>query len=48
MKKGLRKEEEISGINFNETKIGLVTFGRRRQNIIGTTAISNVAAATQD
>lgn len=48
MKKGLQKEEEISGINFNENKIGLKTFGRRRQSIIGTTAVSNVAATTQD
>lgn len=45
-KKGLQEEEEGSGIHFDEDKIGLKTFARRRQNIMGTTAVSNVGVAT--
>lgn len=48
MKKGPQEQEEGSGIHFNESKIGLKTSGRRRQNIMGTTAVSNVGVATQD
>lgn len=47
-KKALQEEEESSGTNFNENKVGLKTFGRRRQNITGTTAVSKVCVAIQE